>query len=270
MKISIGTLSKAFDLSDEALRFYEKKGLLRPQRDGEGGYRVFEKTDIQRVANVKRLKNQGFTLDEIQTVYSCIGQDALEALYAQKVAQARREIACKERVLTHMEAAWQTLREAPGGLLKPQMLTLGTFYILEYPSIEAMWERLPCEPALKRLFRQLPLTAYTTLVKKEALLGEAYRLSKGVLLHESDARALGVAPEGFRRVDASRAAGCLFCLENGQFDVCALLDILAGYLRERGLRAADDLFTVQLLSFVNEHGDAIHYSRMIVPVAEKE
>ena len=269
MKISIGALSKAFELSDEALRFYEKKGLLQPQREGEGSYRVFERADIQRVANVKRLKNQGFTLDEIQTVYSCIGKDALEKLYVQKLEQARQEIAYRERVLAHMQAAWQTLREAPDRLLKPQMLSPGVFYILEYPSIEAMWERLPHEPALKRLFPQLPLTAYTSLVRKEALEGEAYRLSKGVLLHESDALALGVDTHGFRRIDASRAAGCLFCLENGRFDVCALLDILAGYLREKGMRATDDLFTVQLISFVNERGDAMHYSRMIVPVVEK-
>lgn len=269
MKISIGTLSKAFDLSDEALRFYEKKGLLHPQREGEGGYRVFEQADIQRVANVKRLKNQGFTLDEIQTVYSRIGKDALEALYAQKLEEMRREIAYRERVLTHMQAVVEALREGPDRLLQPLELNPGVYYMLEYPSIEDMWKRLPHEPVLKRLFRQLPLTGYTTIVKKEALEGEAYQLSKGVLLHESDALALEVDAQGFRRMDASRAVGCLFCLENGRFDVCALLDILSAYLRKNGLRATDDLFTVQLLSFVNEHGNAMHYSSMMVPVAEK-
>ncbi|MCI5957428.1 MAG: MerR family transcriptional regulator [Clostridiales bacterium] len=269
MKISIGTLSKAFDLSDEALRFYEKKGLLRPHREGGSGYRVFERADIQRIANVKRLKNQGFTLDEIQTVYSCIGKDALETLYAQKLEQARQEIAYRERVLAHMQAAWKTLREEPDRLLLPQELNPGVFYMLEYPSIEAMWERLPHEPVLKRLFRQLPLTGYTTIIKKEALAGEAYRISKGVLLHESDALALGVDAQGFRRMDAGRAVGCLFCVENGRFDVCELLDTLAAYLREKGLRATDDLFTVQQISFVNEHGDAMHYSSMMVPITEK-
>ena len=65
MRIMIGTLSKAFDLSDEALRFYEKKGLVRPKREGETGYRVYERVDIQRIGNIKRMKNQGFTLEEM-------------------------------------------------------------------------------------------------------------------------------------------------------------------------------------------------------------
>ena len=70
MKISIGTLSRAFGLSDEALRFYEKKGLLHPVRENGNGYRVFELADIQRISNIQRLKSQGFTLEEIQRVYS--------------------------------------------------------------------------------------------------------------------------------------------------------------------------------------------------------
>lgn len=58
MRIMIGTLSKAFDLSDEALRFYEKKGLVRPKREGETGYRVYERVDIQRIGNIKRMKTK--------------------------------------------------------------------------------------------------------------------------------------------------------------------------------------------------------------------
>ena len=60
MEISIGKLSEAFGLSDEALRFYEKKGLLHPERKASG-YRVFQRSDIQLVANIRRLQNQNFS-----------------------------------------------------------------------------------------------------------------------------------------------------------------------------------------------------------------
>ena len=42
MRLSIGVLAKAFNLSDEALRYYEKKGFLHPRREGSGGYRVLD------------------------------------------------------------------------------------------------------------------------------------------------------------------------------------------------------------------------------------
>lgn len=268
MKISIGTLSKAFALSDEALRFYEKKGLLHPQREGERGYRVFERTDIQRIANIKRLKNQGFSLDEIHSVYSCIDEASLQELFAGKVEEARREIAYREHVLSHMQYTLRTLQDAPELLSEPRLESIGSVFVLEYPSIEAMWARLPKEPLLKELIRQLPLTSFTTLVKKEALAGGPCEIKKGILLFEQDAKVLGIDRRRFRCIDAGRAVSCLFRLENGAFDVQALLALIYGYLDANGLRAGDDLFTAQLLSYVDGEERAIHYARMIVPLTQ--
>lgn len=271
MKISIGTLSKAFDLSDEALRYYEKRGLLHPQRVGGTGYRVFERADIQRIANVQRLAKQGFTLDEIHTVYSGVEEGDLQSLYQQKLERERRELLYRERVLAHMEKVQAMLRDAPMQLLQPRQMELEPFYVLEYASIEEMWKQLPKEPLLKRLFHQLPLTAYTTLVPREALSGAVVVPStKGVILAQSDAEALDVEFDAFRRIDATQALGCLFKLENGQMDLPALMGRMGDWMREHGLHAADDAFTQQLLSYVDVRGTAIHYSRMIVPLTSED
>lgn len=267
MKISIGTLSKAFDLSDEALRYYEKRGLLHPQRVGGTGYRVFERADIQRIANVQRLAKQGFTLDEIHTVYSGVEEGELQTLYQHKVERERRKLLYQERVLAYMEKVQTMLQDASEQLLQPCRMELEPFYVLEYPSIEAMWRQLPKEPLLKRLFHQLPLTAYTTLVPREALEGEAVPSTKGVILAQSDAEALDVDFDAFRRIDATWAVGCLIKLENGQLDLPALMKRIGEWMRAQGLHAADDAFTQQLLSYMDVRGTAIHYSRMIVPLA---
>lgn len=267
MKISIGTLSKAFDLSDEALRYYEKRGLLHPQRVGGTGYRVFERADIQRIANVQRLAKQGFTLDEIHTVYSGVEEGELQTLYQHKVERERRKLLYQERVLAYMEKVQTMLQDASEQLLQPCRMELEPFYVLEYPSIEEMWKRLPKEPLLKRLFHQLPLTAYTTLVPREALEGEAVPSTKGVILAQSDAEALDVDFDAFRRIDATWAVGCLIKLENGQLDLPALMKRIGEWMRAQGLHAVDDAFTQQLLSYMDVRGTAIHYSRMIVPLA---
>lgn len=218
MKISIGTLSKAFGLSDEALRFYEKKGLLHPVRENGNGYRVFELADIQRISNIQRLKSQGFTLEEIQRVYSGSGRQELEALYREKIAEMERKIAYDNHVLARMSASARTLQTAQEQLMRPVRLSLGRVYLLEYPSVPDMWTRVEKEPLLKRLFGALPLTAYTTLIGREALDGAPPRMTKGILFHESDAEVLDLSPKGFRLIDATSAVGCLFRLENGGFD----------------------------------------------------
>ena len=150
--------------------------------------------------------------------------------------------------------------------MRPVRLSLGRVYLLEYPSVPDMWARVEKEPLLKRLFGALPLTAYTTLIGREALTGAPPRMTKGILFHENDAEVLDLSPKGFRLIDATSAVGCLFRLENGGFDAGVMLERLSAHLREHRLHASDDLFTQQLVSYVDDGGNAIHYARMIVPI----
>ena len=60
---SISQLCAEFSVTPRALRFYETKGLLRPDRDGRG--RVYSANDRARLALVLRGKRVGFSLDEI-------------------------------------------------------------------------------------------------------------------------------------------------------------------------------------------------------------
>ena len=217
-------------------------------------YPGFELADIQRISNIQRLKSQGFTLEEIQRVYSGSGRQELEALYREKIAEMERKIAYDNHVLARMSASARTLQTAQEQLMRPVRLSLGRVYLLEYPSVP------------ERLFGALRVTAYTTLIGREAVDGAPPRMSKGILFHESDAEVLDLSPKGFRLIDATSAVGCLFRLENGGFDAGVMLERLSAYMREHRLHASDDLFTQQLVSYVDDGGNAIHYARMIVPI----
>lgn len=259
-------MARAFDLSDEALRYYEKKGLVTPERNAQNGYRTFSRTDIQRIANIKRYQNQGFTLEEISAIYSGMAEGQLHGLYAEKLAAARKAITYQERILVRMDAAAAALENVPARLGKPERLQLEPIYVLEYDTIEDMWSRLPSDEALQQMFTSLPLTSFTTLIRREALQQPSFTISKGVLAFESDMALLDLDGARFRRIDASDAVGVLFRLENGAFDVPGIIDLLRAYLCQQRLKATDDLFTVQLLSYLDGVGDAVHYARMMLPV----
>lgn len=63
--LSIGVVAKAAGVSVEAIRYYEKEGLLdRPSRT-ESGYRKYAPEVIRRLAFIGRAKDLGFSLDEI-------------------------------------------------------------------------------------------------------------------------------------------------------------------------------------------------------------
>ena len=62
--ISIGTLAKRTGVAVSALRYYETKGLLYPERNA-GGQRRFLRADIRRVSFVLIAQQFGFTLPQI-------------------------------------------------------------------------------------------------------------------------------------------------------------------------------------------------------------
>ncbi len=58
-------IAKIAEVSIETLRYYEKKGLILPNRT-ENGYRIYTDDILDRLAFIKRAKEAGFTLEEIR------------------------------------------------------------------------------------------------------------------------------------------------------------------------------------------------------------
>jgi len=60
--ISISGLAQEFDITTRTIRFYEEKGLLKPDRNsGNRSYNAADRTKLKLILRGKRL---GFTLDE--------------------------------------------------------------------------------------------------------------------------------------------------------------------------------------------------------------
>ncbi len=62
----IAELAAHFEITTRAIRFYEDKGLITPER--ENGSRVFSTDDRDRLARILRAKRLGFSLEDIRTV----------------------------------------------------------------------------------------------------------------------------------------------------------------------------------------------------------
>lgn len=77
--MKINELAQATKLSESAIRYYEKLGLLKCARD-KNNIRVFDETDIEWVKFIKRLKETGMPLKNIAeyAVLRYIGDSTLE------------------------------------------------------------------------------------------------------------------------------------------------------------------------------------------------
>ncbi|MGH9932607.1 MAG: MerR family DNA-binding protein [Pyrinomonadaceae bacterium] len=66
--LKIGEVAKVSRLGVEALRFYERSGLLgRPART-QSGYRMYDPEVLERLDFIKRAQVLGFSLDEIKQI----------------------------------------------------------------------------------------------------------------------------------------------------------------------------------------------------------
>ncbi|MCA1614758.1 MAG: heavy metal-responsive transcriptional regulator [Acidobacteria bacterium] len=66
--LKIGDVSKRSGIGIEALRFYEKSGLLDSPARTYSGYRVYGEDVLERLAFIKQAQALGFSLDEIRQI----------------------------------------------------------------------------------------------------------------------------------------------------------------------------------------------------------
>lgn len=63
--ITIGQAAKQVKMSTDAIRLYERLGLINKPERFHNGYRRYQSNDIRRLKFIKRAKHMGFTLKEI-------------------------------------------------------------------------------------------------------------------------------------------------------------------------------------------------------------
>jgi DNA-binding transcriptional MerR regulator len=106
--VTIGELAAEFDVTPRTLRFYEKKGLLRPRR--EGAVRLYDARDRKRLALVLQGKRLAFTLAEILDMVAA--QEKHNDAHVLEVSRERclEQINLLERQKRTIEAALSELR----------------------------------------------------------------------------------------------------------------------------------------------------------------
>jgi len=64
----IGQLARAAGVGVQAVRYYERIGLLLPATRGPNGYRLYGSDAPERLLFIKQAQSLGFTLDEIREI----------------------------------------------------------------------------------------------------------------------------------------------------------------------------------------------------------
>jgi DNA-binding transcriptional MerR regulator len=74
--VKIGELADRTGVSVRALRYYEEKGVLSPDRT-PSGYRIFADSEIRKVAHIRTLLAAGLGMDLIAEILACLSGESL-------------------------------------------------------------------------------------------------------------------------------------------------------------------------------------------------
>ena len=85
MKYRIGEIANLAGVSAESLRFFEKRGLVSPQRDEESGHRYYSMVDYNVLMRTRGYSRFGFTLTEVANLMdSCDLEDLAQEFTRQQ------------------------------------------------------------------------------------------------------------------------------------------------------------------------------------------
>ena len=89
---TIGRASKQTGVNIETIRYYEKIGLVDAPSRSEGGNRLFNRENIQRLNFIKRSRELGFSLEEIRVLLQLSNESREDCHSAQVLADSHRAI----------------------------------------------------------------------------------------------------------------------------------------------------------------------------------
>ena len=79
-------ISKELDITERAIRFYESKGLVKPNR--AGNTRIFNYKDKARLLIILRAKKLGFSLKDIKTYLDLYEVDPSQKIQSKNALEA--------------------------------------------------------------------------------------------------------------------------------------------------------------------------------------
>jgi DNA-binding transcriptional MerR regulator len=115
--LQIGTLAQQTGLTVDAIRFYEKSGLLKRPARTEGGFRLFKREDAADLRFIQKAQELGFSLREIRELLILQREDVeacshVDDLLDQKLAAVRRKIVDLDKLKGNLEGASRKCKQA--------------------------------------------------------------------------------------------------------------------------------------------------------------
>ena len=134
MEYTVKALAELAGVTPRTLRWYDQKGLLKPRRTTEAGYRLYGPEEVNRLQAILFYKELGLELEAVREILDAPGFDRLAALQSHLAELEARRRRLDALILT----VEKTIGEAKGGT---QMSDKEKFEAFKRRAVEANEEQ---------------------------------------------------------------------------------------------------------------------------------
>ena len=99
MKYKIGDVARILGVSTDILRYYERKGVVKPEKDESNDYRYYDSWHINFLMDCLWFKNFGFSIEQIADMVHIPSADSICGLLEGKEEEIRAQIRRGELLL---------------------------------------------------------------------------------------------------------------------------------------------------------------------------
>lgn len=110
--MNIGALARAAATKAETIRYYERIGLLPPPPRTAGNYRDYSAADVARLTFIRRARDLGFSIEQIQELLHLAGHKDQSCQAVDAIA--RDHLTCVRQKLAALDALRQELESLIG------------------------------------------------------------------------------------------------------------------------------------------------------------
>ena len=269
----VSEISKMLGISISGLRLYERRGILKPRRTRDSGYRLYNFMDIACIVMNKFFMSLGFSMNESVSLYRAEGPQEIVAPLKRREREMEEEIRRREMELMHLKEYRKIMacaRERVGECVLCQSPAL---YCLRYHDEGT----LVLSEAEKREFARwigcLPFVRITSTYPLESFIARKPHITVHLSITQAWAERIGFDPGPYSFFVPSYKSVMTMAYEPSATFTYDCLDHVYQFMEKNRLRAAHDPFCFCDLMLDNEKGSGYlldRYRQTWAPIEEIE
>ena len=253
-KLTIGQMAQLNHVSEQALRLYDREGLLKPQYiDAATGYRYYHITQSARLDLIQNMKVYGMTLRQIRSFLDSNDPAALRALLteqADSIEERIRQLRRSQSAITRTLDNYRRYEAMPrnGEIFLEYIPERRIFHyncdVNYFDQDESGYEYMLRQMKTNLVANNMPLSYFTnigTIIRREHLVPDALFSNEVFLFVDED--------DSSQAMETLPAASYL-CLCSDEFSMeAANVRRLLDYVQTRGCEIAGDYICEVVVDF---------------------